>query len=117
MKFWNKKMFFGWENIKWFLKEILNMYSSKTGFFSKKRIESGIAFIILQWGMVYWLELNVEKITSSDLFIWATIECVICGYTLSKIESGKVLDKTSIVENTTTTTNSTIDISKENEQA
>jgi hypothetical protein len=47
-----KKLFFGWENIKWLIREVTNMYSSKESFFSKKRIESGIAFIVAQWGMI-----------------------------------------------------------------
>jgi len=41
----NKKFFFGWENIKWVISELGKMYSSKPSFFSKKRIESGVAFI------------------------------------------------------------------------
>ena len=81
-----KKMFFGWENFKWLFKEILNIYSSKDGFFSKKRIESGIAFAILQWGMIYWLKLNILHISVSDLCMWAGVEAVICGYTINLIE-------------------------------
>lgn len=85
----NKKYFFGWTNIKWLIREIIKMYSSIPSFFSKKRIESGIAFTILQWGMIYWLLKNADKCTSSDLLIWAGIECVICGYTLTQIEKAK----------------------------
>lgn len=86
----NKTYFFGWTNIKWFLTEVNNMYSaSKESFFSKKRVEAGIAFLILQWGMVHWMILNVTTIKASELFIWATIECIICGYTLNKIEEAK----------------------------
>ena len=32
----NKKYFFGWENIKWFCKELMNVYSAKDSYFSKK---------------------------------------------------------------------------------
>lgn len=86
----SKKYFFGWSSWKWLFREILKIYSSKEdSFFSKKRIESGISFIILQWGMIYWLILNISKITSSDMLVWAGIECVICGYTLTKIEDAK----------------------------
>ena len=59
-----KKYFFGWENIKWLVKEIGNMYSSKKSFFSKKRIESGLAFIIGQWGMIFFLLEN--QLTAED---------------------------------------------------
>lgn len=81
-----KKMFFGWENFKWLFKELIKMYSSQNAFFSKKRIESGIAFAVLQWGMIYWLKLNILNISVSDLCMWAGVEAVICGYTLNLIE-------------------------------
>ncbi len=84
-----KTYFFGWGNFRKLIKELVKMYSDKPSFFSKKRIESGIAFIILQWGMVYWMILNVNQMHVEQVFIWATIECVICGYTLSKIEAEK----------------------------
>jgi hypothetical protein len=96
-----KTGFFGYDNFKWILRELTKMYSgNETSFFSKKRIESGIAFIILQWGMIYWFVNNItvpvstsssviHGISSSDLFLWASIEAVICGYTLSRIEKEK----------------------------
>ena len=51
----NKKYFFGWGNIKKGITEIIKVYSSKPSFFSKKRMESGVAFVIAQWGMVFYL--------------------------------------------------------------
>lgn len=82
--------FWGWGNIKWFCKEFMKIYSGvEDSYFSKKRIESGIAFIILQWGLIHWLVLNIDKCTSSDLFIWSSIEATICGYVISKIEDSK----------------------------
>lgn len=41
-----KKWFFGWTNLKWLIKELVNLYSNSSSFFSKKRIESGIAFLV-----------------------------------------------------------------------
>ena len=34
-----RKFFFGWDNIKWFFTEIGKIYSGKSSFFSKKRVE------------------------------------------------------------------------------
>lgn len=84
-----KNYFFGWENIKWFIKEIGNMYSTKKSFFSKKRIESGLAFIIGQWGMIYFLLEKHESMNSSDLALWAGIEFLIAGYTTHQIQKEK----------------------------
>ena len=65
------------------------MYSSKTSFFSKKRIESGIAFIIAQWGMIYFLLQKMPVMTSSDLAIWAGIEFAVSGYIINQIQKEK----------------------------
>ncbi|CAB4174622.1 hypothetical protein UFOVP972_61 [uncultured Caudovirales phage] len=82
-------LFFGWENIKWFIREIGEMYSSRKSYFSKKRIESGIAFIIAQWGMVFFLLEKHADLNSSDLALWAGIEFAISGYIISQIQKEK----------------------------
>lgn len=84
-----KKLFFGWSNIKWFIKEIGNLYSNKESYFSKKRFESGIAFIIGQWGMIYFLIEKIQTLTSSDIALWAGIEFAISGYVLTQIQKEK----------------------------
>lgn len=88
-----KTYFFGWENFKWICRELYKIYSTtERSFFSKKRIESGIAFIVLQYGMIHWLAINVNKMPAEQLWIWATIECAIIGYTLNKIEAEKTIE-------------------------
>lgn len=82
-------MFIGWSNIKWLIKEIMNLYSDGPSHFSKKRIESGIAFIIAQWGMIFFLIKKIEDMTSSDLAIWAGMEFVIAGYVVNQIQKEK----------------------------
>ena len=88
----NKKYYFGWENIKWFLSEVNKMYSNQDSFFSKKRVESGIAFIVLQWGLIHWMLLNVKTITAQDLTLWCICEFAICGYTLNAIQKEKLVE-------------------------
>jgi hypothetical protein len=88
-----KKFFFGWEKIKWFISEIGKLYSSEESYFSKKRIESGVAFIIAQFGMVYFLVKKIDVMTSSDLTVWAGIEFLVAGYTVTQIQSEKKLKK------------------------
>lgn len=84
-----KKWFFGWENIKWAIREIKNIYSSNPSFFSKKRIESSIAFIIGQIGMVWFLCENMSKLSASDIVLWSGVEFAIAGYIVNQIEKGK----------------------------
>jgi hypothetical protein len=68
-----KKLFFGWENTKCFIREIGKIYSSKSSVFSKKRIESGIAFIIAQWGMIFFLLEKHSTLTMTDLIMWSGV--------------------------------------------
>lgn len=84
-----KKYFFGWENIKWFLKEVLNMYSPTKSFFSKKRLESGFAFIIGQWGMIFFLLKKYDKLSMTDFVMWVAVEMAIAGYMVHQIQKEK----------------------------
>lgn len=77
------------QNIKWFFTEIMNMYSDKPSHFSKKRIESGIAFFISQWGMIFWLLLKWDVMSTSDFAMWAGIELAAAGYIVSQIQKEK----------------------------
>ncbi len=86
----DKKWFFGWTNIKWGIKQIICIYSNKSSFFSKKRIESGIGFVIAEWGMVYFL---LKKMDSMDIMTfagWATIQFFVAGYIIKQIEKSKI---------------------------
>jgi len=88
------KTFIGWTNIKWIIKEFMNVYSNNKSFFSKKRLESGLSFLIGQFGMVYFLLQNHATMTSSDLAIWAGIEFAVSGYMLTQIQKEKKKDDT-----------------------
>ena len=85
----NKKLFFGWGNIKWFLKELLNMYSTNTSFFSKKRIESGVAFLIAQWGMIFFILKKYSVLSMSDFIMWVAVEMAVSGYMIHQIQKEK----------------------------
>jgi hypothetical protein len=85
----NKKYFFGWENLKWFLKEVLNMYSPTKSYFSKKRLESGFAFIIGQWGMIFFLLKKYDALSMTDFVMWVAVEMAIAGYMVNQIQKEK----------------------------
>ena len=84
-----KKLFFGWFNIKFLIKELIKLYSNEPSYFSKKRVESGIAFIVGQWGMIYFLTQNIDKLTTSDIALWAGVEFAIAGYIINQIQKEK----------------------------
>jgi hypothetical protein len=78
-----------WENIKWFFKEWINVYSDRTSFFSKKRVESGIGFIIAEWGMVFFLLENIKTMGMSGFALWASIQFFVAGYMVNQIQKEK----------------------------
>ncbi len=87
-----KKWFFGWFNIKFLIKELVKLYSNEPSYFSKKRVESGIAFIVGQWGMIYFLVQNIDKLTTSDIALWAGVEFAIAGYIINQIQKEKKVE-------------------------
>ncbi len=83
------KWFFGWDNIKWGIKELINIYSSKDSYFSKKRLESGVAFLIAQWGMIFFLLEKHSTLTMGEFLLWAAAEFAVSGYIINKIQKEK----------------------------
>ena len=77
------------EKIKWFFTEIVNIYSTKKSYFSKKRIESGIAFVIAQWGMIFFLLEKHKDLSMGEFLLWATAEFAVAGWMISKIQNEK----------------------------
>jgi len=88
----DRRLFFGWKNTKWFITEIENMYSSKSSHFSKKRIESGIAFIIGQAGMIMFLLFKYKDLDMTDFIMWASLEFAVGGYITYQIQRQKRYD-------------------------
>lgn len=76
-------------NVKWFIKEIGKIYSTEDSYFSKKRIESGMAFVIGQFGMIYFLIQSVDTMTMQDMLMWSGTEFLMAGYTVSQIQKEK----------------------------
>lgn len=84
-----KTYFFGWTNLRWFLKELMDIYSTKNSYFSKKRVESGLAFIIAQWGMIFFLLEKHSKLSMGEFLLWAAAEFAVSGYIINKIQKEK----------------------------
>lgn len=91
--------------ISWFFSELINIYSNKSTFFSKKRIESGVAFIIAEWGMVYFLQSKHSVMSMTDFGIWAAMQFCVAGYMVNQIQKEKILDSKSEDAKSDDTTN------------
>jgi len=81
--------FFGWMNLKWVIREFCKIYSDEPSFFSKKRFESSIGFIIGQTGMVLYLLHHYKFMTMSEFLLWAGTEFIIAGYYVNQIQKEK----------------------------
>lgn len=85
-KKWYQKL---WANIVWFFTELMNLWSDKPSYFSKKRVESSIAFIIAQVGMIIYLVNRMHSMDIYEFLMWAGAEFLIAGYTISQIQREK----------------------------
>jgi hypothetical protein len=82
----DSKYLLGWTNVRWFMIEMVNLYSDKPSFFSKKRIESGLAFTIGQIAMIVYFITKYQTITMTDFMLWAGLEFTIAGYITYQIQ-------------------------------
>lgn len=81
-----------WNKLEYYVTELIAMWSNKDSFFSKKRIESAVAFCIAEWGMITWLQSRISTITLEDFKYWAAGQFLIAGYTVWQIQSEKKLN-------------------------
>lgn len=82
-----KDYFFGWNNIKKLIIEVLKMYSNKPSFFSYKRFQMGVAFFLYTQGSLWALSNIVQSM--GDFVIWAGLNLTIAGYTLNQVQKEK----------------------------
>ena len=81
--------FIGWNNIKWVYREFWKIYSDEPSFFSKKRFESSIGFIIAQAGMIFFLWNNYMNLTMGEFMLWAGAEFIVAGYYVNQTQREK----------------------------
>lgn len=91
--------FFGWDNIKWFLKEIMNMYSSSTvSYFSKKRFESSIAFLSGVGAMLLYIYTHRHVLQNSEILADCGLLLGSSMWQVNKLQQEKKLNATTTPE-------------------
>jgi hypothetical protein len=83
------KMFFGWTNLKWLIKEFIAMYSNQDSYFSKKRFESSMAFLSAMGLILTHAYYTRATITNSEILADAALLFAIAGYTVNQIQKEK----------------------------
>lgn len=72
-----------------YLKELIAVYSDEPSYFSKKRLESGVSFLLGQLGMVSYIIANYSVMSVSEVLMWATLQFTISGYVMTHIQKEK----------------------------
>ena len=83
----------GVKRLIWLSKELVKMYSANDkSYFSKKRLESGVAFVIAEHGAIFWLANKYSTMSTTDFCMWAGIQLTIAGWMIGKIQQEKKLN-------------------------
>lgn len=92
---WNKftnviiNGFFGWENIKWFIRNLRATFSNEPSYFSRKRIESFMLFVLAFCTALFYIAHNIEKMDYLEMLAIIGALFVYAGYTMQVIQSEK----------------------------
>ena len=76
----------------WLIKELMKMYSEQPSFFSKKRVESGIAFFSGITVDLLFIWSRRHSISSAELLFHVGLLFGIAGYNVKKIQDEKSVD-------------------------
>jgi hypothetical protein len=82
--------FFGWNNIKFVIRESIKMYSNEKSFFSKKRFETSVAFISGVGFILCYDWLHRYSMTGSEVAAHATILLGSAYYGVKNIQAEKL---------------------------
>lgn len=80
-----KDGFFGWENVKWFLRNIQATFSNQPSYFARKRIESFILFINASTLLDLFCIKHWASMTSPEMLAIYAAQMVYAGYQVTQI--------------------------------
>lgn len=92
----SKKYFFGWTNIKWFVRELVATFSNTPSHFSRKRIQSFFVFMSAIIGLNVWLYLHIYEIDYIAIMSIFAGQVAYDGYQIREIRKD-ILGKIGIV--------------------
>lgn len=82
-----------WQKFKWLVWEFVKVASGEPSFFSKKRLESGLAFMLFYFAEIIWLTYKshfaTERLTNSEFIANMVIVLLVAGYNVKKIQEEK----------------------------
>ena len=72
-----------------YIKELIKIYAVEDSFFSKKRIESGIAFAFALGATIYYVSKKIDTMDMWSFGYVMTTWLFIAGYTVNQIQNEK----------------------------
>lgn len=86
--------FLGWNNIKWFIREIRATFSNEPSYFSSKRIERYFLFLSgLSW-INYYIFVHIQTLTYSEIIALVGVIFGYAGFALITTQKEKANGKT-----------------------
>jgi hypothetical protein len=90
----HKRFFFGWNNIKFVIVELVKTFSNIPSIFSSKRIERGLFVLSGLGAIVYYIIANIHKLSSGEIIALSSVLLTCGGYLLKQTQTEKsILDK------------------------
>lgn len=90
MKWYQKKYFFGWSNIKYLLTQIYFTFSNKPSELSRKRIESCLIFVSTLTASMTWFFIHIKELTYVEVIAFVTTHFAYAGYILNSVQKEKL---------------------------
>ena len=75
--------------LKALIRKIFDIYSNKPSYLSKKRVESGLAFVVGEIGYVIYFIYNLDSLTTTEVIALSTLQFTIAGYLVNNIQKQK----------------------------
>ncbi len=86
--------FFGWENIKWFIREIRATFSNEKSYFSSKRIERYFLFLSGLGWINYYIYVHINTLTYSEIIALVGLIFGYAGFALITTQKEKKNEST-----------------------
>ena len=85
----NKKYFLGWTNIKWFTRELVATMSDQPSYFSKKRVQEWMLFLLAWVASLIWFIYHFKGMEIGTLLAFTGALFVYAGYQKYSIQKEK----------------------------
>lgn len=88
-----KKYFFGWENIKWVIREFAKTWSEEASYFSSKKIERSLLFCSGLYMLLRWYDTHIHDLEYAEAIAVVVTTFGYAGFTMIQTERSKIKKK------------------------